>query len=168
MNTVAEESKKFFRTARYMDDVLCIYAESTRWDHEAFLKYQGEECYMPPLKLEAAGSNVFLETEFEIKKDGIQHRLKNVNEEKGAPKVWRYQHYDSYGSYVQKKGVLLGCLRKVDKMASDRKQLLISGRRKMAEFERLGYPAAVRRYACSVVARDSGNGGWIVIRNEQH
>ena len=167
LNSVAQEDKKFFKAARYMDDILCIYAETDKWDSARFLEYQSKECYMPPLELQEAGNSIFLETEFEIHKDEIQHRLKNVNIEGEAPKVWRYQHYNSYGSYIQKKGTLMGCLRKVNSMASNEEQLMISGRRKLAEFKRIGFPSGVRKFACSVIARDSGNIGWMKLRKEQ-
>ena len=167
LNSVGEEDKKYFKAARYMDDVLCVYANTAKWDSVNFLEYQKTECYMPPLVLQDAGDSCFLETEFEIRTDSIHHRLKNVNEEGEAPRVWRYQHYDSYGSYVQKKGNLLGCLRKVNSMASDAEQLLLSGRKKLAEFKLIGFPSGVRKFACSVIGRDSGNGAWITLRNEQ-
>ena len=58
-----------------MDDVLCVYAKTDKWDSARFLEYQGTEGYMPPMILQEAGENCFLETEFEIRKDGIHHRL---------------------------------------------------------------------------------------------
>ena len=167
LNSISTVDKQYFKAARYMDDVLCVYAKTDKWDSARFLEYQGTECYMPPLILQEAGENCFLETEFEIRKDGIHHRLKNVNEEGKDPQVWRYQHYDSYASFVQKKGNLMGCLRKVNSMASNIEQLLISGRKKLAEFKRAGFPTGLRKYVCSIIARDSNNGGWINLRNEQ-
>ena len=34
MQTIDEETKKYFRMKRYMDDVLYVYAKNENWEHE--------------------------------------------------------------------------------------------------------------------------------------
>ena len=92
---------------------------------------------------------MFLETQFEVTEDGVlTHRLKNKNEGCLEQQVWRYHSYDSYVPYLQKFGVLMGVLKKVESMASDGTQLRRGAAAKMNEFRRLGYPARVLRTAC--------------------
>ena len=37
MREVPSEQKQFFKAKRYMDDILMIYAENDRWEHQAFM-----------------------------------------------------------------------------------------------------------------------------------
>ena len=98
---------------------------------------------------------------------GFQIPAKNANEETSEPVVWRYQHFESYGAYQQKRSTMMATLRKVEKMASDGKQLLLSGSEKLLEFDRLGYPVGIRRFMCEVLYRDTGKVEWRYLRAEQ-
>ena len=168
LNGMNEQDKQQFEAARFMDDILLVYAENEKWDAKEFLQDFGKsECYWPPLSLEPAHDNVFLETRFELQEHGFEYRLKNANEGMESPAVWRYQHWSSYGAYQQRRSTMLATLRKVDKMASSGRQLLISGDAKLKEFERLGYPVGVRRFMCAVLARDTGKIEWWALRKQQ-
>ena len=160
--------KQFFEAVRYMDDILMVYADAAEWDSDRFLAdLQASECYWPPLRLEAASGDTFLETRFEVTPNGFKYRLKNTNEGTTKPMVWRYQHFDSYGAYQQKRSTLMASLRKVDKMASDGEQLLRSGSAKLQEFTRLRYPAGIRKFMCEVMYRDTGKIEWRYLRAGQ-
>ena len=156
------------RAKRFMDDILLWYVRSPAWDSEAFLQdFEKSTCYWDPLKLEPGSDGIFLETAFECDGDEITYRLKNPNEAGGEPKVWRYQHFSSYGGYSQKRATLFACLRKVHAMASDEEQLKISALAKLREFERLEYPVGVRKFACAVLARDTECKVWWRVRATQ-
>ena len=119
-------------------------------------------CYWPPLKLEPADDSCFLETRIvELTQDGrFTHRLKNANEGRASsPAVWRYQRWDSFGSESAKIGVLIGCLRKVEWMASDERRFHEGLAYKMQEFQALGYPRRVLQAACERMY-ESVSGGW--------
>ena len=168
MQTLASENKQMFKARRFMDDILMWYVDSPRWDSQAFVRdFEQSTCYWDPLKLEPGSDGVFLETAFECTDDQITFRLKNPNEEGGEPKVWRYQHFSSYGGYSQKRATLFACLRKVHAMASDEEQLKLSALAKLREFERLAYPVGIRKFACAVLARDTECTMWWRVRAAQ-
>ena len=48
-----------------------------------------------------------------------------------------------------------------------RKDWLFSGAAKLKEFERLHYPAGIRRFACTILARDTCNSTWLKLRKRQ-
>ena len=63
MQTIDPATKDFFIARRYMDGILLFYAETPKFDSKTFLKdLCKSECYLPPLKLEDAKDNTFLET----------------------------------------------------------------------------------------------------------
>ena len=101
---------------------------------------------------------------FWIENGQIRHKLKNENEG-GEEKVWRYQHWYANLPFLQKRGTLTACLRKVQQQASDPGAMLLSALEKIAEFRRLRYPASVCRKACTYLAASQGKGTWITVRN---
>ena len=78
MQTLQDEDKKHFTAGRYMDDVILIYKEGGKWDSKKFQDKLTKHCYAPPLTLEPSKEGVFLETEFEIVRNKIVHRLKMI------------------------------------------------------------------------------------------
>ena len=74
--------------------------------------------------------------------------------------VWRYHRYDSYIPQLQKSGVLVGVLKKVEMMASDGEQLKRAALDKLEEFENLGYPLRVLRMSCYRMYAVSNNPEW--------
>ena len=96
----------------------------------------------------------------------IHFRLKNVNEG-GAKKVWRYQPYDSYTPYQQKRSTLIATLKKVDAMAGNKSERFESAMHKLKEFADLGYPTKVRQYACHRVGRETGQPIWFGVAKQQ-
>ena len=113
-----------------------------------------------------ADDSHFLETRIvELTHDGrFTHRLKNLNEgRQPQPAVWRYQRWDSFGSEGAKVGVLIGCLQKVEAMASDDAQFEYALAHKLAEFDALGYPARVLHAACERTRKRRGaaSGRWL-------
>ena len=147
MNSLSAESKQHFRAKRFMDDILCVYDASDAWKTADFLAdFQRSECYMPPLKLEPATQDIYLQTRIMLEGNTFHHRLKNLNEQEKM--VWRYKPASSYEPYAQKKGVLMGVLRKVAKMASDDAQFYESMGYKMREFAELGYSSGFLRSVC--------------------
>ena len=122
---------------------------------------------MPPLKLEDGGEGTFLETSFRVTKfNHIQHWLKNQNECGEPPKVWRYAHFDSHGDFNQKRSVMMACLKKVGKMASDQHVLQKSASQKIAEFSRLRYPRKLLWSACTTMGVKSRNPAWFRARDQ--
>ena len=121
------------------------------------------DVYAPPLKLEDGKRGTFLETCFDIKNNDVKYWLKNENEEE--MKIWRYKHFHSHGSYVQKRAIVSACLRKTEKMASDTHMHINSALIKINEFIRLHYPITTLKGVCTFLAATSGNGAWITIRN---
>ena len=163
MQSVHDSAKRNFLAARYMDDILLFYADSLKWDKDAFLsQFQSSECYMPPLKLEPGHDGTFLETEFAIKGGYIQHWLKNANA-KGGNKVWRYHHINSYIPFSQKRATLISTLKKVDGMASDDAICFTSANDKLQEFMTLHYPNPMLKYACLRVGRETGRKIWFAV-----
>ena len=163
MSNLNTEDKKYFKVKRFMDDIVCIYAKNPRWDHEAFVRdFCESEVYVKPLKLEDGKSDTFLETRFEIKNDTINYWLKNDNEEE--TKIWRYKHFHSHGSFVQKRATITACMRKVENMASNRHVFINSAVNKIAEFQKLAYPNSILKGVCTFLAATTGNGAWIGVK----
>ena len=165
MKQLHPTDKHFFKGARYMDDVLVIYADNSKWDSERFCNdFAQSTCYHPPLKLVEGTDNTFLETRFKIENNKIKHWLKNENEQ--YTKVWRYQHFHSHGPYLQKRALLTTCLKKVHKMASEPELLEFSGLAKVKEFLKLKYPRYVVKAACSYMAASTGERTWLNVRDK--
>ena len=120
------------------------------------------EAVYAPLHLEKEDKNTFLETWVMAKGRKIVFRLKNDNEIEN--RIWRYQHFHSSSPFMQKRGTLTACLRKVHNNASDVCQLRISAVAKLREFIRLGYPHSVLFKACSFMGATTSVGTWITIR----
>ena len=116
---------------------------------------------MKPLKLEDGGNGVFLENEFEIEGDNIHYRLKNSNV--GQMKVWRYQDFDSYAPYAQKRATLIATLKKVDKNASSSQIRYESAMHKLKEFTDKGCPRGLTHYACCKVGWESNHKIWFAL-----
>ena len=129
--------KDTFLARRYMDDILMFSTKG------ATAPQRLNECYLPPLKLEDAGNDTFLETSFRITPENrIAFWLKTENLAGKAPKIWRYAHFHSHTAFTQQRAVLTACLKKVHFMASDNKTLKASALQKIHEFYRLhGRPA---------------------------
>ena len=118
---------------------------------------------MKPLTLEDGKAGTFLETSFHIRNNTVEHWLKNDNDKE--TKIWRYDHFHSHGTFVQKRAILTACLRKVQKMASNRELLISSGRTKLLEFQNLAYPNPILKGVCTFLAATTGNDAWIAVRN---
>ena len=156
--------KTYFKTKRYMDDVILVSKEGGCWDHSHFLRALTTDCYMPPLNLEKPDvDNVFLETEFNICGDTITHRLKNDNKDASNPKIWRYQHFNSYAPYARKRAAITNALQKIGFHASDEAQIIGSGIAKMREFIQLGYPYTVLKYCANTIANNNDARAWNVV-----
>ena len=167
MQTLDPATKEFFIARRYMDDILLFYAESATFDSKSFLAdFCKSECYLPPLKLEDAKSDTFLETRFEIAPTNkVRHWLKNDNVP-GQPKaVWRYAHFHSHTTFAQKRGVLMACLKKVHAMASDKRALRQSAQDKLHEFFTLQYPAKMLWGACTTMGTHTRDPAWFDVRD---
>ena len=163
LESLDDNTKQLFRATRYMDDILLFTSKSDKWTQEAFIQHFETNCYWQPLKLEKGKDNVFLETQFSSKGDTF--RLKNVNETQNN--VWRYHHYHSGLDYISKRSTLLATLKKVHLHASDNKELYISAKAKLKEFQNLQYPVGVRKYMCAILARDTSNLTWRRLRRHQ-
>ena len=151
-----------------MDDILIVNATPPWWNKDAFFKdFERSECYHAPLKLEKGAENTFLETRFKVINGQFQYWLKNDNEN-GATKVWRYKHFISHAPYLQKRAVLAACLKKVQKMASNRELLFVSALEKIAEFLKLQYPSHVIRAVCTYLAASQGEYTWLDVRDQIH
>ena len=139
MQTIQKEEKKYFKAKRYMDDVICFYAKNGCWDHNKFVQdITKSECYMAPLKLTDGEDGTFLETSFEVTSGNrIRHWLKNKAD---LASNWRYSHFDSHASLIQKRSTIVATLRKVHQMASGKRKLIISAEKKLQEFLNLKYP----------------------------
>ena len=171
MQSIAPSDKQRFCAVRFMDDILMFVRQSHQWDHVRFLtdfansdNESPNPCYHPPLKLEDAKDDTFLETTFAVRGGLIRHWLKNENQVGRPPKTWRYQHWASYCSFEQKRATLSSCLKKVQGMASDSDALLTSALQKLEEFRGLAYPRSVLRGACTYMAACTGCYGWIRAR----
>ena len=67
MQSLSQQSKRFFRATRYMDDILLGYAECGQFNAQAFLEdFDTSECYWQPMRLEEGSKTTFLETTFYI------------------------------------------------------------------------------------------------------
>ena len=164
MRGVAPEVKRFFKIKRFMDDILCFYVRNDRWDYQKFIEdLCRSEVYVKPLTLEDGKAGTFLETSFHIRNNTVEHWLKNDNDKE--TKIWRYNHFHSHGTFVQKRAILTACLRKVQKMASNRELLISSGRTKLREFQNLAYPNPILKGVCTFLAATTGNDAWIAVRN---
>ena len=166
MNGIADADKRRFCAVRFMDDILMFIRKSPRWEHARFLDdFARSECYHPPLRLEDARSDTFLETTFEVRGGVVRHWLKNENPRGGPTKVWRYHHWASYSSFEQKRATMTACLKKVHGMASDGDALFASALQKLDEFRRLAYPKTILRGACTYMAATTGCYAWIRARH---
>ena len=59
-----------------------------------------------------------------------------------------------------KRATILSALKKVQRMASNDEQLMLSAKAKCDEFLRLGYTVGSLRHMCWIVYRDTGNELW--------
>ena len=65
LQTIATEDCKYFAAARFMDDIMLVYAKTAEWDGERFeADFAESQCYQEPLKLEAGKEGTFLETRY--------------------------------------------------------------------------------------------------------
>lgn len=166
MQTLHCNVKQHFKAKRYMDDIICVIAKNSLWDHTTFINDLVEsKCYQQPLRLEDGTQNTFLENTFEIRNNRFRWWLKNDNQPNQAPTKWRYQHFASHAPFLQKRSILQSCLRKVAKMACDREALTESALAKIAEFRRLQYPLNVCRGVCTYLGATTGEETWIHIRS---
>ena len=160
LQTVDTSLANKFLARRYMDDVLLFSTKDVNTQNLL------DECYLPPLKLEDAGSTTFLETSFRITTDNrIVHWLKNENLPNEDPKVWRYAHFHSHTAFKQKRAVLTACLKKVHFMANDNQALKDSAVQKLYEFIRLAYPCKLLWSACTTMGVQSRNPTWFDVRD---
>lgn len=165
MHGLQPHVKQRFCAARFMDDILLLFRKAVAWDHARFTAdFARSDCYHPPLTLEDAKDDTFLETTFAIDHGRIRHWLKNENPVGGPPRVWRYQHWASYCSFEQKRATLSACLKKVHSMASDADAVYVSALQKLDEFRRLAYPKSVLRGACTYMAACTSCYAWIRVR----
>ena len=141
-----------------------VYAESEKWDYKSFIKsFEKSECYMPPLKLEEAEGNTFLETDFTLQRNEFRYKLKNVNKSGKEYKIWRYHHFQSGLAFEQKKTILISCMKKVHKQSSDDEMILESANDKLEEFARLGYPKSLLKLVCGYLYTCTHNTVWLII-----
>ena len=159
--TIPQHVRGRFVAKRYMDDILIIYAVGDNWNHDDFLEKMIHS-YDEPLELEEGKEGTFLETTYEVSATDIRYKLKNENER--MTKIWRYQHFQSYSPFSQKRATLIACLRKVQRHASDRINLHSSALAKLREFRNLGYPKDVLTKACTHLAISSEDPTWLSIR----
>ena len=167
MQTLGHE-KQFFRAKRYMDDVLLFYVKHPDFDDVKFLEnFNRSECYPPPLRLEDASNNTFLETTFEVTPcNHVRSWLKNENQPNQPPKIWRYAHFHSPSPFSQKRGVLISCLKKIDSIASDATALYNSAMQKLREFCKLSYPRNMLWAACTTLGVQTRDRVWFEVRDD--
>ena len=164
LQTLAAKDKNFFTAARFMDDILMVYATHDTWNHDEFLRdFTASTCYQAPLKLEPGKEGVFLETQYWVQDNTIYYKHKNDNET-DANTIWRYQHWHSNASITQKVSTLNACLQKTQNAKTDQLHIK-SALAKLEEFRRLRYPIHVLQRACARLGAVSGNGTWITVRN---
>ena len=130
-------------------------------------KLIASECYWPPLELEDGAQNTFLETRFALDARSNQLRMELKNDNEYGKKVWRYQDYQSYGRFQQKKSVIQAAMRKVFDMASDDGMLMKSAQAKLREFAFAGYPAGLRKYVCVAMGHTTRNETWFILSKLQ-
>ena len=165
METLHEDTKKYFRAKRYMDDILIIRATNQYFDDNRFLHdFQRSDCYWPPLKLEDGQDGIFLETEIQIQNNQIRHKLKNNNAQ--GFNVWRYADIRSNNRHLYKKATLINSLQKVNYMASDDNMLIGSAIDKLKEFMFLGYPRGMLYDMCTRMAVTTRSVAWFMIRGK--
>ena len=160
MNCLHEEDKKHFQAGRYMDDIILVSKEETGWDSKRFQEEFTKQCYVPPLSLEPSKDGVFLETEFEVCKNQVAHRLKNDNRDAWNPQIWRYQHFNSYAPYLRKRAIIIAALKKVQFHASNKQQCILSAILKVREFMVAGYPDSVIKYCTNIMATNHDFWAW--------
>ena len=88
--------------------------------------------------------------------------LKNENEKE--TKIWRYNHFHSHTSFIQKRATLTACLKKTEKMASNKQVFILSALKKLNEFQMLKYPNSILKGACTFLAATTGNGAWMDVK----
>ena len=119
--------KTFFRAARFMDDILLVYAAHAGWNHCGLVdQLTASECYSPPLTLVDAKEDTFLETTFAVQNNKFRHWLKNDNTAERPHTIWRYQHFASATPFQQKRAVIMACMQKVQRMASDKEAIYMT------------------------------------------
>ncbi len=165
LQSICATTTKFFQAGRYMDDILLPYVKAPTWSHEKFLSDFQTECYHKPLTLEEGTEGTFLETSFTINNGEFQYWLKNDNRLGFEPRVWRYQHYHSYGPFMRKRATLVATLRKVHNMASCAETLCTSAVQKLAEFQRLEYPPGLLKAVCHHMYVTTNSPAWREIRH---
>ena len=167
MQTLSPPVKDRFTAARYMDDILMLYKEDDNFDSTSFLcDLERSECYWKPLALEDGKEGTFLETTFHIDENNdCTYWLKNDNECGKPKKIWRYAHFHSYATLMQKNKVLRATLRKVHNMSSNDDVLVSSAIQKLHEFMDLLYPAKYIASACNFMATTTRNPAWFKIRS---
>ena len=166
ISSLSTEVRSSFRAARYMDDILMVVAKHGQFDHNRFLlDFQKSDCYWPPLTLEDAKEDTFLETTFRLQENNLRFWLKNENTMANPSKIWRYAHFYSYVTLEMKKKILKATLLKLHNMASDDGVLCESAIDKLHEFKRLGYPPSLIASACGILAARTRNTMWFRIRN---
>ena len=166
LKTISDQTKLQFKARRYMDDILLFYTNNSNFNSTELLGNFKKECYLPPLNLEEANESTFLETTFMVnKKNKIRYWLKNQNIPGQQPKIWRYAHFHSSMAYPQKSAILLACLKKLQKMASDNTALKDSAIQKLHEFLNLQYPKKLIWSMCTTMGVQTRNKVWFNIRD---
>ncbi len=167
MQTLDANTKQHFKAKRYMDDIICVYAKNDMWNHSQFVSDLIEsKCYSQPLRLEDGTQDTFLETSFEIRNNQFRWWLKNDNKPGDPPSKWRYSHWNSHAPFLQKRGLLQSCLRKVAKMSSDKEALKKGAMEKFCEFRNIQkYPLSICRGVCTYLGATTGERTWIDIRS---
>ena len=130
--TLSAQWKANFVAARYMDDIIMVYAQNGGWDHTQLLEqFIRSDCYVDPLTLVDAKEDTFLETTFKLEDNRFRRWLKNDNSVDHPHATWRYQHFASCTPFAQKRAVIVSCLRKVQAMASHGELLRASAVQKL-------------------------------------
>ena len=75
------------------------------------------------------------------------------------------RYYSSYTPWASKRSVMISTLKKVNKMASNEENLVMSAYCKLKEFAKLRYPIPALLRACSVVAVTTRNPAWFQVIN---
>ena len=165
MRNIEEETKQFFKTKRYLDDVLIVTADNKKWDSVEFRRQIETKCYEEPLKLTPGNEKTYLETSFTIEDNTIRYCLKNDNI-RTPGKIWRYALVDSHTPYAQKKATITATLTKVHKMASDNGMRRASAIQKLKEFKELGYTRSSLRQACTRIWLSTGDATWMDVKQQ--
>ena len=80
--------------------------------------------------------------------------------------IRRYQEFNSHMPYIQKRGILNACVRKAQKMASDKETLRKSGLDKAQEFQRRGYPVGMLKAVCQYMGASQNDMTWMDVKND--